>query len=270
MRTRGEFVQGFGQLRQIEITAHRHQTATQRQKIQCTPQVFADCSANLVGRSDYPVERTILREPFERRFWPHFGHARHVIDGIANERQIIDNQRRRHAELGEHTGGIERFTAHRIDQRDTRSDELRQILVAGRDQHVDALCCGPLRQRADHVVGLDTVDHQDRPATGGNPGVDRLNLAYQVIGHRRALGLILGVPVIAEGLALGIKDTSLVSYVPCRVVTVEAAQHVQHAIDGPCRLALRVTQVGHGMKGAIKIRGTVNQQQGRHVFLSEK
>ena len=234
------------------------------------PQVFADGTANLAGGGDHAIERPVLREPFERRFWPHFGDARHVIDGIANECQIIDDQRRRHAELGENTRHIKRFTAHRIDQRDTRPDELGQILVTGRDQHVDVLCCGPLCQRADHVVGLDAVDHQDRPATGGNADVDRLDLAHQLIGHRRALGLILGVPVIAEGLALGIKDTSLVSYVPRRVVTVEAAQHVQHAIDGPRRFALRVAQVGHGMKGAIKIRGTVNQQQGRHVLESRK
>ena len=62
------------------------------------------------------------------------------------------------AELGEHAGFVEHLVAHRIDQGHVRVDELRQILVAGRNDHVDSLRRGLARQGADHVVGLDAVD----------------------------------------------------------------------------------------------------------------
>jgi hypothetical protein len=43
-------------------------------------------------------------------------------------------------------------------------DQLRQVLVAGRDHGVHAGLGRLHGQGADHVVGLDAFDHQDRPA----------------------------------------------------------------------------------------------------------
>ena len=57
-------------------------------------------------------------------------------------------------------------------------------------------------QRADHVVGLDAGHGQHLPAEQAHHLVDRLDLAAQVVRHGRAVGLVLGIPVVAEGLAL--------------------------------------------------------------------
>ena len=67
---------------------------------------------------------------------------------------------RAYCKFVDHTRHVEPLVAHRVDQRHARRDQLRQILVAGGNQRVDAI---PLRlsgQRSDDVVGLDTVDHQ--------------------------------------------------------------------------------------------------------------
>ena len=80
-----------------------------------------------------------------------------------------------------------------------------EILVAGGDHHLPAGLDGLAGEGADHVVGLDAFLHQQRPAFG--PGlVQRLDLGPQVVGHRRAVGLVIGEPVVAEGLALGVED----------------------------------------------------------------
>ena len=100
---------------------------------------------------------------------------------------------------------------------------MRQILIAGRNHHVDALSRRLPRQRADHIVGLDAVDHQDRPAASGDAGVDWLDLKTQIVRHRRPIGLVLRIPVVAEGLAFGIEDAGLVGNVLRLVVTIQPA-----------------------------------------------
>ena len=53
-------------------------------------------------------------------------------------------------------------------------------------------------ERADHVVGLDALDHQQRPALRADDFVQRHDLLRQVVGHRRPVRLVIGIPVVAE------------------------------------------------------------------------
>ena len=89
-------------------------------------------------------------------------------------------------------------------------DELRQVLVAGGDHHLVAAGRGHARQRADGVVGLDAGHLEHRPAEQAHDLVDGLDLLHQRLGHRRALGLVLGVPGVAEGRALGVEHAGRV------------------------------------------------------------
>jgi hypothetical protein len=114
-------------------------------------------------------------------------------------------------------------------------------------------------QRADHVVGLDALDHQDRPAHVAHHLVDRLDLLAQVFRHRGARGLVLGVHIVAEGLALGVEHAGDVGG---REVGAQAAQHVDHAVHRAGRVAVRAAQVGQRVEGAIQVAGTVDEQQG--------
>ena len=117
---------------------------------------------------------------------PHFS-TPDVVHGIADQRQVIDDARRRHPELGLDAGLVEHFLAHGIDPAHARAHQLGEVLVAGRDHHLPARLRGLAGERADHVVGLDTVHHQQRPALGLDRLVQRRDLRAQVIGHRRAM-----------------------------------------------------------------------------------
>jgi hypothetical protein len=51
---------------------------------------------------------------------------------------------------------------------------------------------------------------QQRPAQCTDALVQRRDLLRQVVGHRRAVRLVVGIPVVAEGLALGVEDTGAI------------------------------------------------------------
>jgi hypothetical protein len=134
-----------------------------------------------------------------------------------------------------------------------------QILVTGGDDRFHAARGGLHCQCADHVVGLDAVDHQDRPPHEPHHFVDRPDLLAQVFRHRCACGLVLGIQVVTEGLALGIEHAGNVGG---REVGAQAAQHIDHAVHGTGREAVRAPQVGQCMEGAVEIAGTVDEQKG--------
>jgi hypothetical protein len=146
-----------------------------------------------------------------------------------------------------------------------RTDQLRQILVAGRHHHLDALRRRCLRgQRADHVVGLDAVDAS---AAASRARRWRHAAARSGAPCRRASAggwPCTRVPVVAEGLALGVENAGLVGDVPPPGSRFRggAACSARHAARPSARA--RRAQVGHGVEGAVKVGRSVDQQQGRH------
>ena len=122
------------------------------------------------------------------------------------------------------------------------------------------LCGGHAGQRADRVVGLDARHLEHRPAEQPHHLVDRLDLLRQVVGHRRARGLVLGVPVVAEGLALGVEDAGRVLG---RVLLAQLLQHRDHAVDRAGRARRRAPRrSGMRVVGAVEVARAVHQQQG--------
>ncbi|OGB38872.1 MAG: hypothetical protein A2461_08235 [Burkholderiales bacterium RIFOXYC2_FULL_59_8] len=93
--------------------------------------------------------------------------------------------------------------------------------------------------------------------------MDRLDLGAQVVGHGGAVGLVLRVQVITKSGAFGVKHTGGVLGGHFLAQTL---QHVDDAANGPGRRAARVarhsTQVRHGVKSAVQVTGSIDQQQG--------
>ena len=54
-------------------------------------------------------------------------------------------------------------------------------------------------ERGDHVVGFHALDREHRPAERLDCFLERLDLRGERLGHRRAVGLVLGVLGLAEG-----------------------------------------------------------------------
>ncbi len=168
---------------QIAIGFYGDQFLCLRQPVQCAPQVVANRTADIGGMRNHAIERTVFRQPFHGCLGADLVDARYVVDGVADQRQVIDNALGRHPEFGDHAGDVERFIAHGIDQRYMIVDQLRKILVAGRHDRFHSMFDRLHHERADHIVGLDAVDHQDRPAKRTHGLMYRLDLARQVVRH---------------------------------------------------------------------------------------
>ena len=72
------------------------------------------------------------------------------------------------------------------------------------------------------------------------------------------MGLVLGIHFIPESLAFGVKNTGNVVGLEFRP---SSAHHIDHAIDGPSGLSGPISEVWHGMEGAIEVARTVYQQE---------
>ena len=199
---------GSGQI--CQIAGDRDQFPAERQEAEVVAQVLADDAAYFTGVGDDFVERAVLLQPLHRCLGAAFLDPGYAVDGVADQRQIINDARRRDTELGCDARLVEQFIAHRVVPAHLRPDQLGEILVAGGNQCFQAVDRGSRGQRADHVVGFDAVDHQQRPAGGPDRGVNGFDLADQIVRHRRAVRLVFRVPVVAEGLALGVEDDGLV------------------------------------------------------------
>ncbi len=242
--------------RQITCRVNSDELARHGQKIERPSQIVSYRTFDLVGMCDDAIKRLVLGEPFDRCLRPALFDARHVVDGIADQRQIVDDTLGRHAEFSQHAGAIERLVRHRIDEGDMVRHELRQVFVAGRHDHLHAaLLCGHA-QRADDVVRLDAVDHQERPAERAHRNVDGFDLPRQVFGHRRAVGFVVGIPVVAKRLALGVEHARAIL---CCNFLAHAPQHIDDPVQRAGGSTVRTAQIRHGMVGPVQITRTVDQ-----------
>ena len=195
---------------EVEIGRHGHQLAAERQKVEVLAQVLTDLAAHLIGAGDDVVQRAELVEPFHGRLGAAFVHAGDVVDRVAHQREVVDDALGRHAELGLDASRVEHFVAHGVDPAHALVDQLGEIFVAGGNHHVHTGSAGLAGERADHIVGLDALDHQQRPAARLHGRVQRGNLHREVFGHGRAMRFVIGKPVVAKGLALGVENAGAV------------------------------------------------------------
>ncbi len=193
-------------------------------------------------------------------FFADAGHTGDVVDLVAHQREEIDDQLRTDAKLGAHALDVVDAAGHGVDQGDVRADQLRHVLVAGGNHHVApqrrALAC----QSANHVIRLDPLDAEQRQAQRAHAGMQRLDLAAQIIRHRRAVGFVFGEQLVAEGRALGIEDHGEGAV---RILPAQRQQHVQHALHRAGRFAGGGGQRRQGVEGAVKVGRTVHQNEGR-------
>ena len=106
------------------VAADRHQLLRERDAVDARPQVLPHLALDLAGMGDEGVERAVLRQPLRRGLRPHLRDPGDVVHRIADQRQVIDDGLRRHAELGLHPGRVEDRPVHGVDHGDPIVHEL--------------------------------------------------------------------------------------------------------------------------------------------------
>ena len=242
----------------LEVASDRCELPRQRHVVQVLTQAFPDLALDLVAVREQRIERRVLVEPLRSGLGADLGHARDVVGGIADESEVVDDLLGVDIELCLDTGPIEPRVRHRVDERDAPVDELRHVLVAGGDHDVESGCGGVLRQRADDVVGLDPFDAQQGQAERRDRLDQRLDLCTQVILHRRTVGLVLDIEIVAKRASRRVEHDGDQGRI---LILEQLLQHVEYAEHGARRLAARVRQARQGVKRAVQVGRAVHQYQ---------
>ncbi len=132
-----------------------------------------------------------------------------------------------------------------------------QILVARGDDDVGTGCNGLHGECSDHIVRLDAVDTQDRKTQRADESQHRLDLRDQFIRHGRSVRLIFREQLVAKSRTAGIDDEGN----EIGFGLQRRAQHIDDTEQGARGLAGAIGQRRQGVKGAIKIAGTVDQNE---------
>ena len=86
------------------------------------------------------------------------------------------------------------------------ADELHQILVGRDDGGVAADLAGQPRIGGDQVVGLETFHLDAGQVEGARRLADQPELRDEILRRRRAVGLVFGIEVVAEGFGRIVED----------------------------------------------------------------
>jgi len=188
-------------------------------------------------------------------------HAWHVVDAVTAERLDVDHLLGRDAELGNHLVAADGSVLHGVPQPDMAVDQLHEVLVGGDDGHLVPLLDGQAGIGGDDVVGLEGLALDAGQVHGPHGVADERELRHQVLGRRRAVGLVLRVDVAAEGLAGGVEDDRDVAGVS---LVQQLQQHGGEALHGVDRRAVGPRQRRQGMVGAEDEPGAVDQKEMFH------
>ena len=153
---------------------------------------------HLISAIQRGLDRTKLLYQFHRTFVPDSRRTGDVVDRVPTQRHHVDHALRRHTETLLDTRTVEnQVVFRRIEDHNIVVDELHHVLVGRNHENLMAKGSKFARERADHIVGLETfvVKNRNTKCLKRPPNV-RL-LLNEV---RRSLGSIRLVAAILNGL----------------------------------------------------------------------
>ncbi len=185
---------------------------------------------DLAGARQEGVEVAVFVDQQGGGLDPDARRARHVVDAVAAQGLDVHHLLGRNAELLDHLLAPDADVLHGVEHGDAVADELHQVLVGGDDHHLAPGVAGGAGVGGDDVVGLVAVQLDRRHAEGAGGLAHQAELRDQILGRRRAVGLVLRVEVGAERLLRGVEYDRQVRR-PLRVVAHLAQQLPQHVAE---------------------------------------
>jgi len=133
-------------------------------------------------------------------------YAGYVVHAVAHQPEQVGHLARQYAELLLDGRGVvdERLVAI-ATQPHMLVDQLQEILVLGDDHRSDARGGGVLGERADDVVRFVALQLHHRDAHGLDDLAHPGQLRAQIVGHRRAVRLVLLVLLVSDRLSAGVE-----------------------------------------------------------------
>ena len=216
---------------------------------------------DLAGVLEDSFERSVLGEQRRGSLLAHAGDARNVVDLVAGQREEVGDFRGRHAPLVLHFLGPVPLLVHGVVAADAVLHELEQVLVAGHHHDFEAFLARPPRQGGDDVVGFPSGHAHGGNVEGLEDAAHERELGSEVLRHRAARGLVLGVDLAARLLGLLVEADGEVG----RLTLADGLeQHGGEAVDGVGRNALPGREVRQRVVRAKDRVRSVDQPEGGH------
>ena len=225
---------------------------------QSSAELVTDLARNCGGIGNQLIQRTVLTQPFGGGDRPYAGNAGNVVSTVADQRQPIHHQRRRHTKLLLDLGSIGKRVLHGVQQPHPFAHQLSQVLVTAHDQHRQPLSGRLSGQGADHVVGLHSDDLQQWQTQSANKVMERRDLLNQIRVQRRTVRLVSGKLRMTKGLAGRIKNYSQRLRL---IFRQQPPQHIQHPIQRSGWFASRGCQRWQRIKRSMQPGRTIDQNQ---------
>ncbi len=217
-----------------------------------------------VRRIERRGERAVFGDQSARGLGADAEDAGNVVDRIAHQREDVADQFGRDPELGLDLLDIDPLALHGVEHVDSAAiafaDQLHQILVGGDDRDIPALRLRDAGIGGNQIVGLEPL-LLDAGQTEGAGGIaDQRELRAQILGRLGPVGLVGGVDVVAERLAILIEDHRQMGR-PVGAVEIlgQLPQHGGVAIDRAHRGPLRIGERREAVIGPENIGRPVDQ-----------
>ena len=193
-----------------------------------------------------------------RRLFADARHAFDIVDRVARQRLDIDQRRRLDAEALAHLARADAPIAHRVPQRHVRPDQLHEVLVRRDERDDEVFFRRALGERADHVVGLEALDHQRLDPKRLDRAMDIRNLHDQIVRRLAAVGLVIGEQVVAKSSLRRVEDDRDMRRAH---VLQQLQQHPDEAVHRLGRQPARGVHRRQRMKRAKDVPGAIDQNQ---------
>ena len=246
---------------QIHVGFQRHQLAAGPDLVGKVDQGLAALRLlDLVGMLQKIVEIAIFVDQQGRSFDADPRRAGDVVDTVAGQGLHVDHLVRPDTELFLDLFRADPPVLHRIDHFNAAADQLHKILVGRDDRHPSAGIARLCRKRGDDVVGLEALDLDTGQIEGPRRIADQVELRHQILRRRRSLRLVLGIDVVAEGLALVIENHRHMGRgFGTPLILDHLEDHVAEPADRPHRQSVGLSRQGRqGVISTENVSGTVD------------
>ena len=257
------------------ILLQRHENAAEFRILAMLDQPFLELGLLHVRRRiERSGERAVLRDQLAGGLGADAEDAGNIVHRIAHQRQHVPQLLGRDAEFLDHFVAPDALRFHRVEHVDAAAafdagfqlvigalaDQLHQVLVRTDDRDIPALARGGAGIAGDHIVRLDIGLFDDRQGKGAGGIANQRKLRHQILGRIGAVGLVLIVEVVAEGMARLVEDDGKMRR-PVRLVKIvgQLPQHGRIAVDRADRRAFRIGQRGQAMIGTKDIGRSVDK-----------
>ena len=216
---------------------------------------------DLFGVREQFLDRAVLSKQCSGGLHANAGGPGDVIGAVAGEGLHIDNLFRPDAKLLIDRLDAEMLALHRVEHGDLVGDKLHQILVGGDNGDARALGFGLAGIGRDQIIGLEAFHFEGMAGKGDGSFAHQRELRPKVFRRLVAIGLVVGVEVVAEGVAALVEDAGEVGRALVTFQLFEQLpEHVAEASHRADRQAVRrPAERRQGVKGAEDIGARIDQ-----------